>query len=107
MLDAPPRSFATVEIARDGVTPNEIASVFASILGRAIAVSTAPLSALVPAMTSMGISEELAEHYREMTQALITQAIELDASARRVASTTPIETVLAALLQSESGPGSA
>ncbi|MBC8074301.1 MAG: NmrA family NAD(P)-binding protein [Deltaproteobacteria bacterium] len=101
MLEAPPRAFATVEIARDAVTPNDIARAFASLLGRAITVRAAPLEALVPAMTSMGIHEELAEHYREMTQALITQSFEPDASARRVASTTPIETVLTGLLHAD------
>jgi uncharacterized protein YbjT (DUF2867 family) len=98
MLEAPPRSFATVEIANDGVTPNDIARAFGSLLHRPITVSTAPIEALVPAMTSMGLHEDLAEHYREMTQALIDRAIDLDDSARRVPSTTPIETVLGGLL---------
>jgi uncharacterized protein YbjT (DUF2867 family) len=101
VLEAPPRAFRTIEVARDDVTPGDVAAAFGALLGRPIAVATAPLAALVPAMTSMGIHEELAEHYLEMTRALVERTFVPDDTSERIESTTPVGTVLAQLLPRE------
>lgn len=47
-------------------SPEEVAMEFGRILGRKVAAQAAPLSAVVPTMTSFGFSDEAAKRFEEM-----------------------------------------
>jgi uncharacterized protein YbjT (DUF2867 family) len=72
LLDGP-RGRRVVEL--DGIaptTPAEIAEVLGKLLGKKVTVAEAPLAAVVPAFTSMGISADVAGLYHEMIGGLIS-----------------------------------
>ena len=47
-------------------SPEQVAMEFGRILGRKVAAQAAPLSAVVPTMTSFGFSDEAAKRFEEM-----------------------------------------
>ena len=51
-------------------SPNDLAAELSRILGRPISAQFAPLDAVVPAFTGMGLTRGLAELYREMFEAI-------------------------------------
>jgi uncharacterized protein YbjT (DUF2867 family) len=55
------------------VTPKDVAEAASSALGRSVSVALQPLSAAVPTFTAFGISEHVAELYREMYAWLATR----------------------------------
>jgi uncharacterized protein YbjT (DUF2867 family) len=97
LLDGP-RGVRTIELSgpRD-VTPNDVAAIFSSVLGRTINVVEAPLEAVVPTFTSFGISENMSELYREMYEAIAADRLVPEAGERQ-RGTTPVEETLRALL---------
>jgi len=48
------------------VKPSEVAAALSKILGRPVNVAEAPLSAVVPTFTSFGVSQNVAELFREL-----------------------------------------
>lgn len=73
-LLAGPRSRHAFELAGPReVTPADVAEAAASALGRSVSVAVQPLSAAVPTFTAFGISEHVAELYREMYAWLATR----------------------------------
>ncbi len=61
------RGHATVELAGpEEYSPEDVAAALGRIIGRAVVAQAAPLSAVVPAFTSFGFSEEAAGLFEEM-----------------------------------------
>jgi uncharacterized protein YbjT (DUF2867 family) len=81
------------------VSSNDIAAALTKLTGKPIAVTEAPLDAMVPTLTGFGMPPEVAELYREMTQGVITGLVDFEGGHRRVRGTTTIDDVLALLLQ--------
>jgi uncharacterized protein YbjT (DUF2867 family) len=66
LLDGP-RGVRVIELAGPtDPSPNDLAAAASKILGRTIKAVLAPLEAVVPTFTSFGISQNVAELYREM-----------------------------------------
>jgi uncharacterized protein YbjT (DUF2867 family) len=97
LLDGP-RGVRVIELAGPAdASANDIAAIFSRILGKPVKVAEAPLDAVVPAFTSLGMSGNIAGLFREMYEAaahgkFVPEAGEL------VRGTTPFETTLRALL---------
>lgn len=97
LLDGP-RGVRAIELSgpRD-VTPNDVAAIFSSVLGRSVKVVEAPLDAVVPTFTSFGISENISELYREMYEAIAADRLVPEAGEHQRGAT-PVEETLRALL---------
>ena len=66
LLDGP-RGRRVIELSGPtDVTPADIAATLTELLGRSVNVSEAPLDAVVPTFVSFGMSQHMAEIYREM-----------------------------------------
>jgi uncharacterized protein YbjT (DUF2867 family) len=66
-----PRGRRVIELAGPReVAPADVAAAVAKVLQRPVKVAEAPLEAVVPTFKSFGISENVAELYREMYQAI-------------------------------------
>ena len=97
LLDGP-RGTRLIELAGPtDPTPAEIAAAFAKILGRPVAAVEAPLSAVVPTFMSFGISQNIAELYREMYEAIESGKLAFEGEVVR--GTTPVEDTLRALVR--------
>jgi uncharacterized protein YbjT (DUF2867 family) len=93
-----PRGFRAIELAGPtDPTPNEVGATFAKLLGRAIQVVEPPFDAVVPTFTSFGISQNVAELYREMYEGFASGLI-VPGDGEKVRGTTSLETTLKALL---------
>ena len=80
-------------------SPADIARSVASILGREVTPSVAPLDAAVPTLTSFGISEHVAALFREMYEGFIQGHVAWDGKGeRRRGRTTPEDTFRPMLL---------
>jgi uncharacterized protein YbjT (DUF2867 family) len=73
---------------------DDAASVATKILGRPVKTKTVPIDALVPTLTSSGISHNVASLYREMTEALGKGIVRFDGKGRAVRGKTTLEDVL-------------
>jgi uncharacterized protein YbjT (DUF2867 family) len=80
------------------VSMNDVAATLSRIVGKPIAVSEAPLDAMVPTLTSFGMSADVAGLYREMTAAMLSGHVAFEGGHREVAGTTTVEAVLRAML---------
>jgi uncharacterized protein YbjT (DUF2867 family) len=66
LLDGP-RGRRIIELSGPtDVTPADVAATLAELLGRSVKVIEAPLDAIVPTFVSFGMSQHMAEIYREM-----------------------------------------
>ena len=79
------------------VSPNDVAATFSKILGKPIQVIEAPIAAVVPTITSFGISQNIAELFREMYEGIASGKV-APAGGVSVYGTTSLETTLRALL---------
>ena len=96
LLDGP-RATRIIELAGPtDPTPEEIAGTFAKLLGRPVTPVEAPLAAVVPAFTSFGISQNIAELFEEMYAAVANGKFAPEG--QLVRGTTPLEQTLRALL---------
>lgn len=100
-LEHPPASgVRVVELAgAEEVTPAEVATVVGGLLGRDVQVAEAPLDAVVPTFTSFGISEHMADLYREMYEGVLNGRVNWDGSGERKRGTTRPQEVFAGMLQ--------
>ncbi|MBX7078469.1 MAG: NmrA family NAD(P)-binding protein [Nannocystaceae bacterium] len=89
---------SVVELSGGRYSPSDAAAAVSAIVGKPIAVAEAPLEAMVPTLTGFGMPTEVAELYREMTQAAIDGRLAFEGGHRRVQGTTPLATVLRQLL---------
>lgn len=97
-LQAGPQGTKIVELAGPvDVSPNDVAAAFGKLLNKPVHVVEAPTSAVVPTFTSFGISQNIAELFKEMYEGLASGKIALEGGPV-VRGTTPLETTLRALL---------
>lgn len=87
-----------VELGGPPQTMNEAAAVLSTLLGRSVAVHVAPFEAVVPALTSAGMSPNLASLYEEMFRATAEGRVKFLAGNRRLPGKTRLEDVLKGLL---------
>jgi NAD(P)H dehydrogenase (quinone) len=100
LLEGPPSSkIDVVELAgpRD-LSPRDVAAAFGDVLGRDVALQPAPLDAVVPTYTSLGISPAFAEESRRMYEGIANGLVDWEGNgARFVRGTVEAKTVIAAL----------
>jgi uncharacterized protein YbjT (DUF2867 family) len=93
-----PRGVRTIELSGPSdVSPSDVAAALSRILGKPVKVMEAPLDAVVPTLTSFGISENLAGLFRELYAGLANGKIVAEPG-EHVRGTTPLETTLRTLL---------
>ena len=98
LLDGP-RGRRVLELSGpEDVTPNDVAATLASILGRPVKAVEAPLDAVVPTFMSFGMTEHMADLYREMYASFIAGVIRWEGKGERVRGTIGLEEGLRTLL---------
>ncbi|HQR15995.1 MAG TPA: NAD(P)H-binding protein [Nitrospira sp.] len=89
------RGHAIVELAGpEEYSPEDVATELSGILGRAVAIQAAPLSAVVPTFTSFGFSTEAAGLFEEMYTAFSKSAVRYERPASLVRGTTSLAAAL-------------
>jgi len=97
LLDGP-RGVRVIELSGPSdVTPNDVAATFSRILGKPVTVAEAPLTSIVPTLTSFGMSENIAGLFHDMYEAMAAGKITAEPG-EHVRGKTPLETTLRALL---------
>jgi uncharacterized protein YbjT (DUF2867 family) len=99
LLDGP-RGQRVIELSGPAdVTPGDVAAALTELLGRPVNVVEAPLDAVVPTFMSFGMSQHMAEIYREMYDAFIAGHITWEgAAAERVRGSIGVKEGLRAML---------
>ena len=93
-----PRGVRVIELSGPSdASPNDVAAAFSRILGKPVQVLEAPLEAVVPTFTSLGISGNVAELFREMYEALAAGKLSPEPG-EQVRGTTQLESTLRGLL---------
>jgi uncharacterized protein YbjT (DUF2867 family) len=92
-LETPATGVRILELAGpEDYTPANIAEAVGSVLGKSVNVAVGPLEAVVPALTSFGISEHMAGLFREMYEGVINGTVDWDGKGERQRGrTTPAE----------------
>jgi uncharacterized protein YbjT (DUF2867 family) len=84
LLDGP-RGRRVIELSGPlDVTPADVAATLTELLGRSVKVVEAPLDAVVPTFMSFGMSQHMAELYREMYAGFIGGGITWEGKGERV-----------------------
>jgi uncharacterized protein YbjT (DUF2867 family) len=97
LLDGP-RGVRVIELSGPSdVSPNDVAAAFSQILGKKVSVVELPLDAVVPTLTSFGVSQGFAELMRELYDGLARGRV-VAKPGEHFRGTTPLETTLRALL---------
>jgi len=97
LLDGP-RGRRVVELSGPAdVTPADVAAALTELLARAVNVAEAPLDAVVPTFMSFGMSQQMAELYREMYASFIG-GITWEGKGERVRGSTGVKEGLRAML---------
>lgn len=92
------RETQVVDLAAPKTSMNDAAAAVSRIVGKPVRVQEAPLEAVVPAFTGMGMPKDLAELYHEMIGGFSQGRIAFEPGQRRMNGTTTVETVLRGLL---------
>jgi uncharacterized protein YbjT (DUF2867 family) len=87
-----PRGVRIIELSGPAdVTPNDIAAAAAKALGKPVKAVQAPLAAVVPTFTSFGISENVAELFREMYAGMASGRVGSEAGNEQARGTTSLD----------------
>jgi uncharacterized protein YbjT (DUF2867 family) len=98
LLDGP-RGVRVIELAGPtDPTPNELAAAASKILGKPVKAVQAPLEAVVPTFTSFGLSQNIAELYRDMYAGIASGRVAAEPGNEKVRGTTSVEETLRKLL---------
>jgi uncharacterized protein YbjT (DUF2867 family) len=98
LLDGP-RGRRVIELSGPAeVTPADVAAALTELLGRTIHVVEAPLDAVVPTFMSFGMSQHMAEIYREMYAAFIAGGITWEGKGEQVRGSIGVKDGLRAML---------
>ena len=98
LLDGP-RGRRVIELSGPvEVTPADVAAALGDLLGRPVKVVEAPLDAVVPAFKSFGMSQHMAELYREMYASFVAGGITWEGRGERVRGSTGVKDGLRAML---------
>jgi uncharacterized protein YbjT (DUF2867 family) len=101
LLDGP-RGVRVIELSGPtDVSPNEVAAAFSRLLNQPIKVVEAPLAAVVPTFTAFGMSENIADLFREMYEGMARGKIVAEPG-EHLRGTTPLEVTLRELLGGQS-----
>lgn len=99
-LESVPAGVRILELAGpEDYTPADIAAVISRILGKTVEVAEGPLDAVVPTFTSFGISQHMAELYRELYEGVMNGTVGWDGSGERRRGTAAPAEVFAPMLQ--------
>lgn len=100
LLLAPPSASEVVELSGPVEASYDDAAAAASrILGRTVKTANVPIDAMVPTLTGLGFSANVAGLFREMTEASAKGIVRWEGKGRAVRGTTTIEDVLRAGLR--------
>ena len=77
---------------------NDVATEIGRIVGKTLAVAEAPTSSMVATLIGYGVPKEMAELYREMTDAIVEGRIVWEPGHEHVPGKTPVGEVLRGLL---------
>ena len=80
------------------VTPADVAAALSELLGRTVTVVEAPLDAVVPTFMSFGMSQQVAELYREMYDGFLKGGIAWEGTGERVRGSIGVKEGLRAML---------
>lgn len=97
-LLSPPATTSWLEL--EGPRPYSFADAAAEasrILGRPVTATAVPIDRVVPTLTQLGFSEDVAGLYREMIEGLGSGRLAFEGKGRRVTGSTPLADVLRAL----------
>ena len=98
LLDGP-KGRRVVELSGPSdVTPADVAAALAELLRRAVKVVEAPLDAVVPTFMSFGMSQHMAELYREMYASFVAGALGWEGKGERVRGSIGVKEGLRAML---------
>ena len=98
LLDGP-RGRRVIELSGPvDVTPADVAAALGELLSRTVKVVEAPLDAVVPTFMSFGMSQHMAEIYREMYAGFIAGGITWEGKGERVRGSTGVKEGLLAML---------
>jgi uncharacterized protein YbjT (DUF2867 family) len=98
LLDGP-RGRRVIELSGPAdVTPADVAAALTDLLGRTVNVVEAPIDAVVPTFMSFGMSQHMAELYREMYDAFIGGRITWEETGERVRGATGLKEGFRAML---------
>lgn len=91
-LLAPPSATAILEVAGPAdIAFVDVAAAASRALGREVRAQAVAIEAMVPALTGLGVSTDLARLYREMAEAMAAGRIQYDGAGRRVRGTITAE----------------
>jgi len=94
-----PKGRRVVELSGPSdVTPADVAAALAELLRRAVKVVEAPLDAVVPTFMSFGMSQHMAELYREMYASFVAGALGWEGKGERVRGSIGVKEGLRAML---------
>lgn len=94
-----PRGTRAIELAGPAdLSPTDVAAIAGKILGKPVQAVLAPLEAVVPTFTSFGISQNIAELYREMYEGVASGLVAPEPGSARERGTTTVEETLRQLL---------
>lgn len=93
LLEGPSKE-KVIELSSGTYSMSDVAKVLSSITGKTIQVAENPLEAMVGFLTSIGLSADLANHYREMTDAIVRKHVAFTGTHRTLVLKTSLETVL-------------
>ena len=98
LLDGP-RGRRVIELSGPAdVTPADVADALSTLLSRTVKVVEAPLDAVVPTFMSFGMSQHMAEIFREMYAGFIAGGITWEGKGERVRGSTGVKDGLRAML---------
>jgi uncharacterized protein YbjT (DUF2867 family) len=80
------------------VSTNDVVAALGRLTGKPLQVAEAPLDAMVPTLTGLGMPAEIAGMYREMTEGLLSGHVAFEGGHRTARGKTKVDTVLKALL---------
>lgn len=98
-LALPPGSPITALSGPRDYSATDVAAALTTITGSPVAAQRAPLEAVVPTFTSLGISAQVAELFREMYEGIAAGRVAPEGgAARAVRGSVPVEDTLRSLL---------
>ena len=98
LLDVP-RGVRIIELAGPvEASPKDVANAVGELLGRTVTAVQAPLEAVVPTFTSFGVSQNVAELFRELNAGIASGRVAWEGTGETVRGKTTVKEALRPLL---------